>query len=93
MKVSKSLREVWEWKEAVYEETKDMNKKETIKYFHKSVDSFLDKMGYKKIETSNGVYRLINEQDKKRSASSINKLDAIPLHAFRSERLLNIWEA
>ena len=58
MKTSKSLREVWEWKEAVYEETKDMNKKETIRYFHKSVDSFLDKMGYKKIETSNGVYKL-----------------------------------
>ena len=55
MKTSKSLREVWEWKETVYEETKDMNKKEIVRYFHKSVDSFLDKMGYKKIEISNGV--------------------------------------
>lgn len=58
MKAFKSLREVWEWKETIYEETKDMDKKEIVRYFHKSVDNFLDKMGYKKIEVSNGVYRL-----------------------------------
>ncbi|MEW6685736.1 MAG: hypothetical protein AB1393_05965 [Candidatus Edwardsbacteria bacterium] len=58
MKISKALKEVWEWKEAVYEETKNMDKKEVVKYFHKSVGRLLDKMDYKKIEVSNGVYRL-----------------------------------
>jgi hypothetical protein len=58
MKVSKALKEVWEWKDAVYNETKDMDRKEVVKYFHKGVERFLDKMGYKKVKSSNGVYRL-----------------------------------
>ena len=58
MKVSKALKEVWEWKDAIYEETKDMDRKEVVRYFRKDVDRVLDKMGYKKIEVANGVYRL-----------------------------------
>jgi hypothetical protein len=58
MKVSKALKEVWEWKDAVYEETKDLDRKEVVRHFRKGVDRLLDEMGYKKIEASNGVYRL-----------------------------------
>ncbi|MDI6736388.1 MAG: hypothetical protein QME42_09410 [bacterium] len=63
MKVSNALKEVWGWKDAVYEETKNMDRKEVVRYFHKSVDRLLDKMGYKKIEISNGIYGL-NKDDK-----------------------------
>lgn len=58
MKVSNALKEVWRWKDAVYEETKDMDRKEIVKYFSKGTDRFLDKMGYGKVEVFNGVYRL-----------------------------------
>ena len=58
MSISKSLKEVRKWKDAVYEETKEMDNKEVIKYFHKRVDKFLDKMGYEKIKLSNSVYKL-----------------------------------
>lgn len=45
MKASKALREVWGWEKTVYEETKDMDKKEIVRCFHKGVDRLLDKMG------------------------------------------------
>lgn len=34
MKVDKSLQEVWDWKDALYEETKNMTMKERIKYLN-----------------------------------------------------------
>ena len=59
MNIYKSLREVWEWKNIVYEKTKEMDKKETIQYFRKNVDKFLDEMGYKKIKIADGIYKLV----------------------------------
>ena len=58
MKVAKALEEVWKWKESVYKETKEMDKKEVIRYFKEGVDRFLDQMGYKKIKVSSVAYRL-----------------------------------
>lgn len=34
MKVDKSLQEVWDWKDSLYEETKHMTMKERIRYLN-----------------------------------------------------------
>ncbi len=58
MKESKALEEVWEWKNAVYEETKEMNKDEIYKYFNRDSETFLNRAGYKKIKIADGVYTI-----------------------------------
>ncbi len=58
MKESKALEEVWEWKNAVYEETKGMSNEEIIKYFNEDSEVFLSRAGYKKVKLSDGAYTL-----------------------------------
>lgn len=38
MKVEKSLQEVWQWKDEVYRETKDMNFKERLAYDKRTIE-------------------------------------------------------
>jgi len=40
MKYSKSLREVWEWKEKIYEETKHLSKEKYIKHLNENAENF-----------------------------------------------------
>ncbi len=47
MKVDKSLQEVWDWKEKVYEETKGLSTKEKIVSFRKTSEDFCKKYGLK----------------------------------------------
>lgn len=47
MKVDKSLQEVWEWKEKVYEEMKGFSTKEKIASFRKASEDFCKKYGLK----------------------------------------------
>lgn len=47
MKVDKSLQEVWEWKEKVYEETLGLSTKEKIANFKKTSEDFCKKYGLK----------------------------------------------
>ncbi|MEW6608890.1 MAG: hypothetical protein AB1414_15835 [bacterium] len=47
MKVDKSLQEVWNWKEKVYEEMKGLSTKEKIVSFKKSAENFSMKYGLK----------------------------------------------
>lgn len=47
MKVDKSLQEVWDWKEQVYEETKGLSTKEKIANFRKTSDDFCKKYNLK----------------------------------------------
>lgn len=47
MKVDKSLQEVWEWKEKVYEETRNLSTKEKIVNFKKTSEDFCKKYGLK----------------------------------------------
>jgi len=58
MNVSKSLKEVWDWKDALYEETKDMSKEELVEFFNDNTKEFLDTMGYKKNPVKEGIYKL-----------------------------------
>ena len=47
MKVDKSLQEVWDWKDKVYQETKHLSIKETAEYIHKGAEEFCKKYGLK----------------------------------------------
>ncbi len=58
MNVSKSLKEVWDWKDALYEETKDMSKEELVEFFNGNTKEFLATMGYKKNPVKEGIYKL-----------------------------------
>ncbi|MCK4613971.1 MAG: hypothetical protein KAU14_04135 [Thermoplasmata archaeon] len=58
LKVSKAMKEVWEWKEAVYQETKDMSTREGLEYIQKEVDKMLEEEGLEKVWLSERVYTL-----------------------------------
>ena len=47
MKVDKSLQEVWDWKEKVYEEMKGLSIEERITSFKKASEDFCKKYGLK----------------------------------------------
>ncbi len=47
MKVDKSLQEVWDWKEKVYEEMRGFSIKEKIASFKKTSENFCKKYGLK----------------------------------------------
>ena len=57
-KVSKALEEVWEWKEAVYQETKHMTTRERLEYIKKEIDEMLEEEGVEKVWLSKRVYIL-----------------------------------
>lgn len=41
MKIDRSLKEVWDWKDQVYEETKDLSMEERINKIKKDADKIL----------------------------------------------------
>lgn len=43
MKVDKSLQEVWDWKEKVYQETKHLSLKDTVESIRKGAEDFCKK--------------------------------------------------
>lgn len=47
MKIDKSLQEVWDWKEKVYEEMKGFSIEEKITSFRKTSEDFCKKYGLK----------------------------------------------
>ena len=57
-KVSKSLKEVWEWKEACYQELKDLSPEERIAHINGEADRVLKEHGLEKVPIGNGTYRL-----------------------------------
>ena len=57
-RVSRAMEEVWEWKEAVYEETKHMTTKERLEYIRKEVDRMLEEEGMEKVWLGEHVYTL-----------------------------------
>jgi hypothetical protein len=61
MIVEKSLEEVWTWKDAVYNDTKNMSKDEELNYFKEKTDSFLKSLGFKKKLGAGNTYKLDKE--------------------------------
>ena len=59
MNESKSLLEVWEWKEAVYNDVKDLSSEERVKYYSENADKFLKEMGYIKKKIGKNSYKLV----------------------------------
>jgi hypothetical protein len=57
-KVSKALKEVWEWKEACYQEIKDLSPKERIAHINGVADRVLKEQGLEKVPVGDGTYRL-----------------------------------
>lgn len=47
MKVDKSLQEVWDWKDSVYQQTKHLSVRETAKKIHEDVQQIKQKYGLK----------------------------------------------
>jgi len=47
MKVDKSLQEVWDWKDQVYQETKHLSIEETVRKIHDGAEEFKKKYGLK----------------------------------------------
>ncbi len=47
MKVTKSLQEVWDWKDKVYQETKHLSIRETARKIQKDADEICKKYGLK----------------------------------------------
>ena len=45
MPVSEALRRVWQWKEAVYQDVKDLTPEERIAYYRKAAEEFEQKTG------------------------------------------------
>lgn len=47
MKIDKSLQEVWDWKDKVYQETKHLSMKESVMNIRKGAEQFCKKYGLK----------------------------------------------
>lgn len=47
MNVDKSLKEVWDWKDRVYQETRHLSIRETTKKIHEDVEKIIKKYGLK----------------------------------------------
>jgi hypothetical protein len=59
MIAEKSLEEVWCWKDAVYNDTKNMSKEEELKYFKNKTDNFLKSFGFRKKKVSGNIYKIV----------------------------------
>jgi len=55
----KALRDVWEWKEAVYQDIKDMTVEEKLAYFHEGLELAAKTIGARLIKNPDGTYRLV----------------------------------
>lgn len=69
-KVDKSLKEVWEWKEACYQEIKNMTSEERINHITREADRILEEYGMETVECEDGYRRI---QKKQRSIVSEKK--------------------
>jgi len=54
MNDSKKMKEVWKWKEAVYQKTKKMTREERISFFNSGLKDFIRRTGFKKITEKRG---------------------------------------
>lgn len=57
--IPRSLKEVWVWKEKVYEETKDKNFKQLKKYYADSLEKAAKMLNAKLVRLPNGSYLLV----------------------------------
>jgi len=64
LKVSKAQKEVWEWKESVYEDTKHMSTREGLEFIKKEVDEMLEKEGLEKVWLSESAYTLRKKDER-----------------------------
>ena len=58
LKIPKSLEEVWQWKEQVFEETKDKSFVELKKIYFNSLKKAAEFIGAKLVQNADGTYSL-----------------------------------
>lgn len=54
MNESKKLKEVWKWKEDVYQKTKKMTRDERVSFFNAGLKDFIKRTGLKKVTEKRG---------------------------------------
>ena len=54
MNESKKLKEVWKWKEDVYQNTKKMTRDERVSFFNAGLKDFIKRTGLKKVTEKRG---------------------------------------
>jgi hypothetical protein len=57
--ISKCLEEVWEWKEAVYQDTKDMSMEEKQAYFREGLELAAKTLGAQLVKNPDGSHSLV----------------------------------
>ena len=57
--VSNALREVWEWKEKVYQALKDKDFQESQRYYQDGIEEAVKVLNAKLVKNADGSYRLI----------------------------------
>jgi len=57
-KVSKAQEEVWEWKEACYQELKDIPPEERMQYIEREANEALEEAGLEKVLVRDGIYKI-----------------------------------
>ena len=63
--IPNGLKEVWEWKEEMYQRTKNLTDEEFDKYVTQSVQEVLDECGFEKVLDPDGVWRIHKKQQQK----------------------------
>ena len=61
MRVDKSLQEVWDWKDKVYQATKNLSVRETAKKIHEDVERIKKNMAW---SSKNYTQRINNDREK-----------------------------
>lgn len=57
--VSKSLEEVWKWKNSVYDDIKDMSLDETKIYLHEGLTRAAETIGARLVKNPDGTYSFV----------------------------------
>ena len=59
LKTPKALREVWEWKDAVYEDTKDLTCGERKEYYRYAVMKAAAELQAEMVQEPDGTWRMV----------------------------------
>jgi len=59
--VPKALQEVWEWKETVYQKTKDMSPEESLAFFERAREEAARVLNCRLVKNPDGSYRFVGK--------------------------------
>jgi len=59
----KALQEVWGWKEAVYQKTKDMSPEESLAFFERAREEAARLLNCRLVKNPDGSYRFVGKEE------------------------------